>query len=51
LATTINTLRYARRPEAAGMPRAQAEAVAEGAAAELDDQVEQRLQHLETAVG
>ena len=32
------------------MPRAQAEAVAEGAAAELDDQLEQRLQRLETGL-
>ena len=32
------------------MPRAHAEAVAEGAAAELDDQLEQRLGRLETGL-
>src|SRR4051794_35977526 len=50
MATTINALRYARRLEAAGMARAHAEAVAEGAADELDDQLEQRLLRLEAGL-
>ena len=47
MATTINPLRYARRLEASGLPRAQAEAIAEGAAEELQGDLEPRLGRIE----
>src|SRR5215213_3500473 len=50
MAATINPLRYARRIEASGLPRAQAEAIAEGAADELGGGLEQRLGRLETGL-
>lgn len=48
MATVINPLRYARRIEGAGMPRDQAEAVAEGLAEEPEGQLDGRLGRIET---
>lgn len=50
MAATINPLRYARRIEASGVPRAQAEAIAEGAAEELGGDLEQRLGRVEAGL-
>ena len=50
MATTINPLRYARRLEASGLPRAQAEAIAEGAAEELEGNLDQRLRGIDERI-
>ncbi len=44
MTTAINVPRYTRRIEAAGVPRAHAEAIAEGAAEELESGLEPRLE-------
>ena len=50
VATTINPLRYARRLEASGLPREQAEAIAEGAAEELEGNLDQQLRGIDTRI-